>query len=127
MSDDEKDLPEFDGGDEYDEARNTKVLDEFTRFLEGRGAGISDGSGGPHFYDSNDREKPSRWSVAQIVAALRQRGFGARYQDPKRDTGEKCAEPGCGHAYERHFDWMEHNREVGCKYCPCGHFKEIPF
>jgi len=25
----------------------------------------------------------------------------------------------CGHPYYRHFDWMENNQPVGCKYCPC--------
>lgn len=25
----------------------------------------------------------------------------------------------CGHPYHRHFDWVEHNAPVGCKYCSC--------
>ena len=30
----------------------------------------------------------------------------------------------CGHPYYRHFDWMENNDPVGCKYCPCYTFIE---
>lgn len=28
----------------------------------------------------------------------------------------------CGHPYHRHFDWMEDNVPVGCKYCGCYRF-----
>jgi len=34
--------------------------------------------------------------------------------DPKHDQNAICA--GCGHTYERHFDWGDNNRP-GCKYC----------
>jgi len=30
----------------------------------------------------------------------------------------------CGHPYHRHFDWMENNAAVGCKYCDCYDFTE---
>lgn len=30
----------------------------------------------------------------------------------------------CGHPYYRHFDWMEDNYPVGCKYCQCYIFEE---
>lgn len=30
----------------------------------------------------------------------------------------------CGHPYYRHFDWMEDNDAVGCKYCACQEFVE---
>jgi hypothetical protein len=30
----------------------------------------------------------------------------------------------CGHAYHRHFDWMEDNEACGCKYCDCYTFVE---
>ena len=30
----------------------------------------------------------------------------------------------CGHPYYRHFDWMEDNYPVGCKYCDCYNFEE---
>jgi hypothetical protein len=38
--------------------------------------------------------------------------------DPKHDQNAKCIQEGCGHTYERHFDWSENNAP-GCKYCPC--------
>src|SRR5690242_1193620 len=43
--------------------------------------------------------------------------------DPDHDQESVCK---CGHAYRRHFDWMENNEHVGCKYCPCAEFVE-PF
>ena len=30
----------------------------------------------------------------------------------------------CGHPYHRHFDWMENNYPIGCKYCDCTQFIE---
>lgn len=30
----------------------------------------------------------------------------------------------CGHLYYRHFDTYEGMKNVGCKYCSCGHFVE---
>ncbi len=47
--------------------------------------------------------------------------------DPKHDQGAKCARPGCGHTYERHFDTYADMEPVGCKYCghyECGTFVE---
>ena len=34
-----------------------------------------------------------------------------------------CEDPNCGHEYYRHFDTYEGMANVGCKYCPCYHFK----
>lgn len=31
----------------------------------------------------------------------------------------------CGHAYIRHFDSYENNRDVGCKYCACYTWREM--
>jgi hypothetical protein len=125
---DEKNPPEFEGGDEYDEHRNTKLLDDFVRFLEIGQPCISHGTEGRRFYSEGHwNAEGMKWSVQEIAKALRERGFGLEYMDPKRNPDEKCAESGCGHPYERHFDGFENNREVGCKYCPCEKFKEMPF
>lgn len=32
----------------------------------------------------------------------------------------------CSHKYYRHFDSYDHNCAVGCKYCECFTFKEMP-
>lgn len=37
--------------------------------------------------------------------------------DRNADQDAPCGD--CGHKYYRHFDWMEGNAPVGCKYCPC--------
>jgi DNA-directed RNA polymerase subunit RPC12/RpoP len=39
--------------------------------------------------------------------------------NPDYDTGAICE---CGHEYNRHFDWMENNDPIGCKYCGCDYF-----
>lgn len=41
--------------------------------------------------------------------------------NPKFGNERMCE---CGHTYERHFDWMEDNKFVGCKYCGCDDFVE---
>lgn len=44
--------------------------------------------------------------------------------NPKYDSERFCV---CNHPYHRHFDWMEEDRYVGCKYvtdCHCTGFKE---
>lgn len=42
------------------------------------------------------------------------KGYDNKYGDDKL-----CA---CGHPYYRHFDWMDGNAPVGCKYCACHKF-----
>ena len=39
-----------------------------------------------------------------------------RLYNPKYGDDRLCK---CGHPYYRHFDWMEHDAPVGCKYCDC--------
>jgi len=36
--------------------------------------------------------------------------------NPKFGDDRLCE---CGHPYYRHFDWMEEDLAVGCKYCGC--------
>jgi len=38
------------------------------------------------------------------------------------DQEQPCKE--CGHAYRRHWDWMEDNEYCRCKYCDCIEFVE---
>ena len=48
--------------------------------------------------------------------------------DKDHDQDAKCANPGCGHSYERHFDTYADMEPVGCKYCGpvCPRFVESP-
>lgn len=41
--------------------------------------------------------------------------------DPEAGDHSLCS---CGHPYYRHFDSYENMLPVGCKYCPCGEFKD---
>jgi hypothetical protein len=43
-----------------------------------------------------------------------------RCYNPKYGQNTACV---CGHAYHRHFDWMEEDAAVGCKYCDCYTFR----
>lgn len=43
-----------------------------------------------------------------------------RRMNPNFPQNAECA---CGHPYYRHFDWMEEDAAVGCKYCECFTFK----
>lgn len=90
--------------------------------------------------DSAD-ERPGLWksfteAQAAADAALRARGYvflvaekdgWLAVTDPalvydKAFGDDRTCE--CGHTYYRHFDSWEEMRPVGCKYCPCGTFKE---
>ena len=44
-----------------------------------------------------------------------------RKYNPDYGGNQTCE---CGHSYDRHFDSYENMSPVGCKYCPCNHFKE---
>lgn len=57
------------------------------------------------------------WSVHPLSHPERKADW-----DPNHDDEAPCAR--CGHAYRRHFDWMEGNEHVGCKYCECEEFQE---
>lgn len=41
--------------------------------------------------------------------------------DKNYDQAALCTRKGCGHEYNRHFDWSCGYRS-GCKYCDCGTF-----
>jgi hypothetical protein len=53
----------------------------------------------------------------KLYEALCGLGYGKRKLDHSHNQFVECARRGCGHAYEKHFDPYEDNREVGCKYC----------
>lgn len=57
---------------------------------------------------------PEGWGMVE-----RQKPF-----DPKHNYDLKCARPGCGHTYYRHFDTHAEMSPVGCKYCSCRAFIE---
>jgi len=61
--------------------------------------------------------------LRKLANALTDRSV--RY-DPKHGDNAKCAESGCDHTYERHFDTYDNMRAIGCKYCPCRTFVEPP-
>lgn len=42
------------------------------------------------------------------------------FNPARMNENDLCA---CGHPYYRHFDWMENNEPVGCKYCSCPAFE----
>lgn len=65
-------------------------------------------------------------SVERAILTLREQETGVKsapLYDPDHDPSAYCI---CGHQYHRHFDSYEHWAPVGCKYCDCSEFREIP-
>lgn len=48
---------------------------------------------------------------------------GKAAYDPNFGNERICK---CGHTYYRHFDSYDDMAPIGCKYCQCGYFEELP-
>lgn len=93
-------------GEDHD---SCQALDDFVRLVDG----------GATFEGNLITDGTTTVSLKNLREALVGLGYGARYNDPNHDQHIKCT---CGHAYYRHFDPFENDREVGCKYCACTRF-----